>query len=634
MCGIYGYFHLDKAAAADGRWLNVMGESLRHRGPDDCGSEVRGPMAMGHRRLSIIDLSSDGRQPMTNEDASIWLSFNGEIYNYKDHVEGLRARGHRFRSATDCEVILHLYEEEGIACLDKLNGMFAFALWDRRSHEVFLVRDRMGIKPLHYTQAAGEVVFGSEVKALLRHPSVSKAMDLSSLHQYLNFEYVPAPRTIYRNVSKVLPGHYIHIKNEKMHSVCYWSTRDILPESPERREEDYAEELRELLTLSVKRRLIADVPLGAFLSGGVDSSSVCAVMQELNPGSVKTFHINFEESSYDESGFANPVAKRLGTEHFVQTLSIRKLLDLVPRIMDYLDEPFGDASFFPTLLLSRFTREHVKVALSGDGPDELFAGYPTYKAHHWARYYAYFPRPLQKLVEAGVNRLPVSHQYISTDFKLKKFVSAASVTSPARRNALWLGAFDGDEVRRLLSPDAAAAIAGEDPYTLPEAVYGECLREGELNRLLYCDQRLYMQDDILTKVDRASMAASLEVRVPFLDYEIVAFAARLPEHLKMKNLITKYIVKKAMEPRLSRKTLYRSKQGFAVPMAQWFCYELRPLLEDVFAADALKQQGLFEPSAVRTLLNEHFSRRADHRKKIYTLLNFMLWHQRYQTPPV
>lgn len=629
MCGICGYIEFDPSRRANPEWLSPMMDALTHRGPDDKGSLAQGHVALGHCRLSIIDLSQAGRQPMPNEDGTVWVVFNGEFYNFRDYTDILTAKGHVFRSHTDTEVLIHLYEEYGIECLSRMNGMFAFALWDRRKNEFFLVRDRMGVKPLHYAQTPHGLAFASEIKSLLCHPDVRREIDFQALHEYLSFEYVPAPRSIFKGIKKMMPGHYLYVKNGECVMRSYWSVSCREPAAAGKSEGDYAEELLDLMRKSVKRRLVSDVPLGVFLSGGIDSSAICCLMQELIPGKVKSFNIRFDIGSFDESAWSQQVANYLGTQHYVKELDSSTALALIPDIMKYLDEPFGDASFIPTFLLSQFTRAHVKVALSGDGGDELFAGYPTYSAHRFAEVYRTWPAFLRRWVEAGVRHLPVSDENISRDFLLRKFLSGVNTASPARRHYQWLGSFLPAEKRDLYQPDVCRLISDFDEYGVAEEYFAACPAPDILQKLLHCDQRFYLQDDMLVKVDRASMGASLEARVPFLDYEVVEFVNRMPSSLKLKGMTTKYILKKMLRKKLPSAILNRKKKGFGIPVAKWFKKELKPLLLDVFSASKIKAEGIFNPVEISRLLEEHWRGRADHRKKLYTLLNFELWFEKY-----
>lgn len=628
MCGIYGYFSINDQEAVDGAHLSQMGTALKHRGPDDEGVMIDRRMAMGHKRLSIIDLSENGRQPLSNEDGTIWLVFNGEIYNFLEFVDGLKAKGHRFRSKTDTEVIIHLYEEYGSDAIAMLNGMFAFVLWDKKKDEVYMARDRMGIKPLHYATIGNTVIFASEIKALLRHPDVSKEIDLFSLNEYLSFEYVPAPHSIFKDIRKLLPAHFLLFRKNQASLCRYWNASGSGVDA-KRSEQSYADELSSILNHSVKRHLVSDVPLGAFLSGGIDSSTVCALMRQHVPGRVKAFSITFEDKSFDEARFSKRVAQDLGVEHFTEPLSSKRMLELVPQIMNYLDEPFGDASFVPTYLLCRFARQHVKVSLSGDGSDELFAGYPTYQAFKLARYYDFCPSFLKSGLKFGVRRLPVSFDNISFDFKLKKFFSDATDDTPLRRHYRWLGSFEPRDKPLLFSNDVYAIVQHQNEYALAEEISQETGAGIPLSAVLRCDQRFYLQDNMLVKMDRASMASSLEARVPFLDNQVVDFAARLPDHLKLHGLTTKYILKKAMRGTLASQILYRKKKGFGIPVAKWFSGELLPLLKDLFQPDRIRRAGIFNPAFIQKLIHEHSTMKADHRKKLYTLFNFELWYQKY-----
>ena len=628
MCGIAGYLHLDLTQRVNPSALAAMNQSLKHRGPDDAGEWSDGPVALGHRRLSIIDLSASGHQPMSNEDGTVWIVFNGEIYNFNEYVAELQTKGHRFKSKTDTEVILHLYEEYGIDCLRKLNGMFAFALWDRKRQELFLARDPMGIKPLHYAESNGQFVFASEIKSILEYPGISRQIDLDAVNQYASFDYVPAPRSIFRGIKKLLPAHYLHVKNGITRTVSYWKP-PYENQAVHQREADYVDELHHLLKESVKRHLIADVPLGAFLSGGVDSSMICALMQELVLGQVKTFHIGFEDPSFDESRYARQVADYLGTQHHSQVLSPSQALHLIPNLMEYLDEPFADASFIPTLLLSKFAKEHVQVSLSGDGGDELFAGYPTYQAHSIAALHDMMPAWLQRTAKMLVARLPVSDADLSMDFRLKKFMAGVHEPSPIRRNQTWLGSFGHTEKSALFSEAVLSQLTEPNEYRVAEDYFNGCAAAELLEKILYCDQRFFLQDNMLVKIDRASMAVSLEGRVPYLDRTIAEFAARLPSAFKLRGLMTKYVLKKAAEKKLPASIIYRKKKGFSIPLARWFKGELKPLLTDMLEPSKLKREGIFNPAYVQQLLQDHFANRRDCRKELYNLLSFELWHARY-----
>jgi asparagine synthase (glutamine-hydrolysing) len=505
-----------------------------HRGPDDEGSIHLDGVTLGIRRLSIIDLEG-GHQPMHNEDSTVWVVQNGEIYNHLELRKLLIAAGHSFNTQSDTEVLVHGYEQWGGEMVERLNGMFAFAVLDRRNGAVLLARDRMGIKPLHYAIDGGRLVFASELKALLRDPALRKGVDPVALDDYLAHEFVPSPGSIVRGVSKLQPGHTLTWSvADSTHKVRrYWSPRlNLDGRNPRIAIEEECENLRSVLRESVRKEMISDVPLGVFLSGGIDSSAVAAMMTQLG-GEVKSFSVGFADRSFDESEHARLVARHLGTEHHELTLEPGMLLDLVPRMPDLLDEPLGDASIIPTYLLSEFTRRHVKVALGGDGGDELFAGYPTLQAHRLAGYYLKAPRLLREgMIEPVVRRLPVSRRNLSFDFRAKRFVSGASYPT-AERHQRWMGSFDREERTALLARDARRVSRQE--------------ADGDsLNQVLLMDMQLYLENDILVKLDRASMMASLEGRVPLLNNDFVAYATRLPLHMKLRGLRSKFLLKRAL----------------------------------------------------------------------------------------
>ena len=598
---------------------------LRHRGPDDEGSFVREyedgtAVGLGFRRLSIIDLDT-GNQPIANEDGSIQVVFNGEIYNYRELRRELEGHRHRFSTRADTEVIVHLYEEHGAHCVERLNGMFAFALWDESQRELVLARDRFGKKPLHYVEARGALVFGSELKALLEHPSCPRSLDLESLSRYLALEYVPAPRSIVAGVKKLPGGHLLRWRDGRTSVERYWDLS--FGEAQAREENEYVEEFRSLLREAVRRRLISDVPLGAFLSGGIDSSSVVAMMVEAMPAKdVKTFSIGFSERSFDESEHARRVANHFGTDHHEQIFTSRAMVDLLPEVVDFLDEPLGDASILPTYLLSRFTRESVTVALGGDGGDELLAGYPTFPAEHVARLYRVPSFLNERVVLSLADRIPVSTANFSPDFKLKRFLRGAA--SPADiRHPVWLGSFTPAEQETLLLDPSL------DPYDEMRKAFADAPTKHRLEQLIYVYAKTYLQDDILTKVDRASMACSLEVRAPFLDVGLVEFLAVVPPRLKLRRFDTKHLLKRAMEDVLPPGIARRAKKGFGIPVAEWLKAELHDSLQDELSPERIRLQGLFDPVPVQRLIAEHMSGRRDNRKQLWTLFMFQLWYRRW-----
>ena len=626
MCGIAGIVEIARPVEREA--LHGMTDALRRRGPDDEGYYVAdsqgsgASVGFGFRRLAIIDLEG-GKQPMSNEDGSLWIVCNGELYNHQELRLELQAKGHRFRTQCDVEALLHLYEERGIDCVTAVNGMFAAAIWDAKAQTLFLARDRLGKKPLYYRATPTQFLFGSEVKALLQHPDCPRELDRRSLSKYLAYEYVPSPHCIFKGINKLAAGHSLTWKHGQTRIQRYWDVR--FPEPIRRPEAEIAEELRARLKEAVRLRLISDVPLGVFLSGGIDSSSVVAMMAELRPASqIKTFAIGFEEQSFDESRHARRVAEFFGTEHHQEILQSRVLLDMLPEVAAFLDEPFADASIIPTYLLSRFTRRHVTVALGGDGGDELFAGYPTFPAHRVARFYG-VPRAIHnRFVLPLANLLPVSTENFSFDFKVKRFLRGAGVRASIR-DQIWLGSFTPSEQDSLLE-----GMSGEiDNYEDIAQMEADCPASDPVQRLVYQYCKLYLSEDILVKVDRASMACSLEVRAPFLDYTFVEFANSIPSELKLKGLKAKYILKQAMRGKLPADILARGKKGFGIPIAKWFRSDLKDLVQDALSPRRIKEQGIFNHRTIERLLAEHLQSARDNRKELWTLFMFQLWFEKY-----
>lgn len=630
MCGICGIINLSLSEGVETlrTTLTDMTRAMTHRGPDEEGFYCHPLVGLGSRRLSIIDLSG-GQQPIPNEDESAWIVFNGEIYNYLDLRLYLEKRGHRFRTQSDTEVVLHLYEEFGADCVIHLNGIFAFAIWDATRRELLLARDRMGIKPLYYTQVNQQFIFGSELKVVLANRQVPREIDLSALNEYLSFEYVPTPRTILRHIYRLEPGHYLIYNAQGMRQTRYWNLHLGRSEQrPPVHWRDYAAQLYGRLQHTVQMELVSDVPVGVLLSGGLDSSTIAALMCQTYPGQVKSFSIGFEESSFDESRYARLVATHLGLEHHELILTSQLTADLVPQITDFLDEPFGDSSLIPTYLLSRFAREQVKVVLGGDGGDELFAGYPTLVAHRLIDYYerAVPWRLRAQLAPWLLGRMPVSFNNISLDFRIRRFLAGRGVPVQARHHR-WLGSFGDEEKAQLLQGWIRPILPQTYAHAYQHAA--ECDARHPLNQILYTDTKMYLEGDILYKVDRASMAASLEVRVPFLNQYLVSFAAELPLELKLHRLEGKYLLKKAMSAHLPRQIIQRRKKGFNMPVAYWLTNQLRELTQEMLSARRLQQQGLFEGGYVQELLDHHLAHRQDNRKLLWTLLMFQLWYERY-----
>ena len=610
--------------------------AMLHRGPDDEGivqldgawrAQGASQVSLGMRRLSIIDLEG-GHQPMHNEDSTIWVVQNGEIYNHLELRDLLIAAGHSFNTQSDTEVLVHGYEEWGEDVVERLNGMFAFAVLDRRKGAVLLARDRMGIKPLHYAIDGKRLVFASELKALLRDPSLRNGIDPVALDDYLAYEFVPSPSSIVRGISKLRPAHTLTFSvADGTHRLRrYWSPELNLGGSTRQRSlEDDCEALRSVLRESVRKELISDVPLGVFLSGGIDSSAVAAMMTQLG-GDVKSFSVGFADRSFDESGYARQVALHLGTEHRELTLEPSMLLGLIPQLPSILDEPLGDASIIPTYLLSQFTRRHVKVALGGDGGDELFAGYPTLQAHRLAAYYLKAPRVLREgLVEPVVRRLPVSRGNLSFDFRAKRFVGGAAY-SPAERHQRWMGSFVAEERTALLSEEIRDQLSANGSRELD---FGQAADADPLNQVLLMDMRLYLENDILVKLDRASMMASLEGRVPLLNNDFVEYATQLPLNMKLRGLRSKFLLKRALRGILPDQILNRPKKGFGIPVSHWFRGPLREQMLSVLSPDRIARKGFFDARGVQQLIDDHLSGRRDNRKQLWTLFAFELWHDGY-----
>jgi asparagine synthase (glutamine-hydrolysing) len=625
MCGIAGKLNFQRAQPVTHAAIARMCSVMRHRGPDDQGIYLDGNFGMGMRRLSIIDLST-GKQPIKNEDGTVWTVLNGEIYNYLELRALLEQKGHKFYTHTDTEVIVHLYEEHGERFVEHLTGMFGVAVWDTRRKRMILARDRLGIKPLYYAANANRLLFGSELKTILAD-DVDRQIDAQALHDYLSFNYVPGPRTIFKHIRSLPGGHLLICSGGSVAVKRFWEIDypDASTNGGRRSEESYCEELYALLSTTVKQHLISDVPLGVFLSGGVDSSTLVALMSKVSSQPVRTFSIGFQEESYNELSDAGAVAKKFATEHHELVVS-PKIVELLPELVRYFDQPFADSSAIPVYCVSKLAREHVKVALSGEGGDEVFAGYQTYAAYRLAELYKRLPKSLARtVIPAIVRRLPVSHNKVSFDYKAKRFIQGA-LLGPAAGHYWWKVIFSEEAKADLY---AASPNGLEDPLRLYDEVYGDCGARDPLTRLQHIDLKIYLADDILVKADRMSMANSLEARVPFLDHRVVEFAASLPARLKLRGLTKKYILKRAMSRDLPSSVLNGKKRGFNVPIPGWLAHELRDLVHDILAPKRIKDIGLFRPETVATMIRDHELMRVDYSRNIWCLLIFMLWHQEY-----
>lgn len=622
MCGICGVVCFQSDAPVDRAILLQMNAALRHRGPDDEGYYEGSQASFAMRRLSIIDLQT-GQQPISNETGEVWAVFNGEIYNFRDVRMALEKRGHIFKTQSDTEVIVHAYEEYGDDCVKHLNGMFAIALWDTRRRRLLLARDRIGIKPLYYWVGLDKLVFGSELKALLFHPDIPREVDHAAIDLFLSLEYIPAPRTIYRDVHKLLPGYVLVVENGQVKIAQYW---EVPYEPVHRNEAECAEILSSLIAESVRLRLMSDVPLGAFLSGGIDSSSVVGYMSQAMPDPVQTFSIGFEDETYNELPDAQAVAAHFRTSHHVEILK-PDFVHLTEKLVTHFDEPFADTSIFSTFLVSKVASEKVKVVLSGDGGDELFAGYDTYRAEKLSQYYGRLPGTLrQSVLPKLAEWMPPQPAKKGLINQVKRMVAGGAL-DPSLQHTRWmifLGLADKQllyksDLRATLNTNLVAAFFG--------GYFDQASQFDRLAQQQYVDVKSYLADDILTKVDRMSMAVSIEARVPLLDYHIVEFAMNLPAHMKLNGMRTKSILRRAVKHLVPHSVLEKPKQGFSIPMKHWLCTSLKPIMLDLLSKDSLQKHGYFDDQVVARWIREHLEGRANHSHRLWPLMVFEIWHQ-------
>jgi asparagine synthase (glutamine-hydrolysing) len=621
MCGIAGIVSTAAGQRVEAAAIHRMCQTIVHRGPDDEGIFVKDGTGFGMRRLSIIDLAG-GHQPVFNEDRSVWVVFNGEIYNFLQLRSELQSLGHRFSTQSDTEVIVHLYEEMGRDCVDQLRGMFAFALYDERRRKVLIARDRLGEKPLHYSFDGQRLLFGSEIKAILAVAPELAQVDRQALRQYILFGYIPDPATSFRNIKKLAPGHLLELEGGKLSLSQYWDLPRYGTHSPAS-EEECLEQLEHRLGEAVKMRLIADVPLGAFLSGGADSSTIVALMARFSSRPVKTFSIGFRQKDFDETSYARLVAEKFGTEHHELILE-PDVVGSVEMITHSLEEPFGDASALPTYYVSCLARQHVTVALSGDAGDEIFAGYDRYRVCLQDRSFSWIPEwtrrtyreHIHKLVPRGAPGRSLSYS-IALPWQ-ERYLEDVSLRPVQREMALC-------------SDDFMLPGHGEaDPFDIFRGYIENAPAEDSLSRLLYLDSKTYLPADILTKVDRMSMLTSLEARAPMVDHVFLEWATGLTAEWKMRGNEQKYIFRKLAERvGVPREALYRPKQGFALPLVHWIRHELKDLIMTVLLEPRTLQRGYLNPPGVRRLLDEHFRGRRNHTGRIWRLLMFELWHRNY-----
>jgi asparagine synthase (glutamine-hydrolysing) len=615
MCGICGEFRRDGGEVSR-ETIEAMTAMLAHRGPDASGYRFVPPfLGLGHRRLSIIDLPG-GSQPMSNEDGSVWVVFNGEIYNFPELRAELMARGHVFHTNSDTEVIVHQYEEDGPDCVQRFNGMFALAVWDAKSRRLFLARDRLGVKPLYFTEDGSRFIFASELRPLLRALPSRPELSAWALWSYLAIQYVPGPDTLFAGIRELMPGHRLLVDTAGVRDDAYWR----LPERPEPITGAAAEEaVRELLADAVRLRLISDVPLGAFLSGGIDSTALVAFMRRFKGAGLQTFSVDFHAElgaeAVNETEWSRLAAREFATEHHALTVSAAEAVAALPEVAARLDDLISDPAIIPTYLVSRFARETVTVALSGEGGDELFGGYQRYALGGLARFYQPLPRPLRGALEGAFARLPRMR-------RVRKGLKAIGELTPARRHLAWLLVMPPELIDRMLAP----GNDGEDRVRARfDGLFAGQVGAFDLDRTLRADLQTWLPDDLLTKVDRASMAVGLEARTPFLDYRLVELALRIPAAEKVGLCGRKLVFKRAMRGIVPAAIVNRPKSGFALPLDAWFRRELKEMLQDLLSPARLSRQGLFHPAAVEGLVREHLSGREDQGHPLFSLLLFQLW---------
>lgn len=635
MCGITGAFWLDASREVPQTTLDRMVDAIIHRGPDDRGTywsaskkDAAGMIpgvALGFRRLSIIDVSG-GHQPMCNEDQSIWMVFNGEIYNYQELRKRLEGSGHRFATDSDSETIVHLYEDLGVKCFEHFNGMFAIAIWDSRKRQLVLARDRLGKKPVFYQWLDGQLLFGSELKALAQSPSFDKQISPGAVDAFLTYQYVPHPQSIYKSCQKVAPGQYVVFQPDRpIQSASYWNVS--WSRESEMSAQEAVEGLKELLVDSIRLRLRSDVPLGAFLSGGVDSSLIVALAQKLVSQPLNTFSIGFDHADFDETHFARQVAGWVGTNHREYKVE-SNAIDTLEKLVTHFDEPFGDSSSLPTWHLCKWTRQHVTVALSGDGGDELFAGYDRYRAL-WMSRWVNDILPIRPILGSRlIQGLPTSNRQRSFIRRLQRFGEALNQPM-ARRYMNWLQIFPEKMRVQLYRDSFIEQLPNEDPFQFFETAWRNVGDRDLISRASLADLVTYLPCDLMTKVDIASMAHSLECRQPFLDYRLVEFAARMPSKLKFNFWGSKLLLRKAFDRELPRQIWTRKKMGFGVPIAKWFQYDLRELLQDRLLGADSRCHEFFQPEVLGEMVQQHLTGRVNHCYRLWNLLIFELWLRRW-----
>ena len=629
MCGIVGIYqkHTDTPANG-GEILRAMCDAMVHRGPDGEGYFLDGPLAMGMRRLSVIDLST-GRQPIYNEDKTIAVVFNGEIFNYVELRKQLESDGHVFRTKSDTEVLVHGYEKWGEELPQRLNGMFAFSIWDSKKKRLFLARDHLGVKPLYLYEDREIIVWASEIKAILVHPNVNAELNREALFDFMQFGYVPAPRTMFRGIKKLEPATTFSIDREKVSEWKYWKLEFA---TVKKTTEEWCEELQYLFEDVVKRQLLSDVPIGAFLSGGLDSSAIVATMHRLNVKNISTYAIGFgeEDSFHNELEKAKSVANQFETNHH-EIVVKPNVTDLMFPLVKQLDEPVTDTSFIVTYLVSQLARESVTVILSGVGGDEIFAGYRRYLGPKLQSIYSKVPGPIRRrLVKPIVNRLPIDRgSWVKSFFRYAKGFTDSSENSAPEQYQGYVSVYNNGQRAKVLSREFAALESKHQSQQIAD-FYDSAQTNEPLNRMLFADMKTSLVDSLLAFTDKMSMAVSLEARVPFLDYRLVELTARIPANLKLKGINgLKHIFKESMKDRLSKRIISQKKQGFGTPVSRWLRNDLKPLLHDCLSENKINERGYFDPKSVQKLIEDHDAQRADYSEHILALLTFEVWHQAY-----
>jgi asparagine synthase (glutamine-hydrolysing) len=621
MCGIAGKLNFDADRAIDRDTLSAMTQVIAHRGPDSDGFYTGPGIGLGFRRLSIIDLST-GDQPIANEDGTVWVIFNGEIYNFVEVRAELEARGHRFRTRTDTEVIVHAYEQWGEDCVQRFRGMFAFAVWDEPRRRLLLVRDRLGVKPLYYSTTAHGVTFGSEIKSLLEDPDVPREWSAESVDAYLALQYVPSPRTIFTSIWKLPAAHLLVAENGRVRTRRYWDLVFTGDGDPSR-EAEYLDRLEEAVDEAVRLRMVSDVPLGAFLSGGIDSSLVVSSMVKAAPGRVVTTSVGFDDEPYDELEHARVVAEHLGTEAYERVVR-PDIAALLPKLAWHLDEPFADSSAVPTYYVSQTAREHVTVALSGDGGDEMWAGYARHRverAEHVAR------RILGARVGRFAGRMAGRLPHAIKGARSLGHLALPTADACAFKHAY--GLFEGHGRHALYAGDFAAEVRDADPFHGFRLAYHSCGSPDPVDRALYVDVKTYLVDDILMKVDKMSMAVSLEARDPLLDHRLLEFVATIPSSLKLGHGRSKYLLRRLLAKRIPQSIVDRPKQGFEAPIGEWLRGPLAPMVDDLLMDGRLADRGVFDAREVRRVWQEHRSGARDHRHRLWSLVMLELWFRQF-----